>query len=56
MFEVHYNEEMAAEVLRLEARRRAEEAGHPEWENACSGCGARLTVEAGERCAACGSR
>jgi hypothetical protein len=53
MFECQYNEEMEAEVRRLEARKRAAEAGHPEWDNACSRCGCRLAVTAGERCSAC---
>jgi hypothetical protein len=42
MFEDQYNDEMAAEVQRLEARQRALQAGHPEWDNACRGCGCRL--------------
>lgn len=42
MFESQYNDEMEAEVQRLEARRRAIEAGHPEWANACKTCGCEL--------------
>jgi hypothetical protein len=34
MFESQYNDEMEAEVKRLEAQMRANEAGHPEWVNA----------------------
>lgn len=53
MFEVHYNDEMEAEVRRLEARNRAVAAGHPEWVNACAVCGCevqRVDVERCERC------
>lgn len=53
MFETQYNEEMEAEVQRLEALKRATEAGHPEWENACESCGCRITGTADRRCAAC---
>jgi hypothetical protein len=56
VFECQYNEEMEAEVRRLEAKRRAEDAGHPEWENACAGCGCRLPAGAGERCSVCSAR
>lgn len=31
MFESQYNDEMEAEVKRLEAQMRAVNAGHPEW-------------------------
>lgn len=33
MFEAQYNDEMEAEVLRLEALKRATDTGHPEWIN-----------------------
>lgn len=52
MFESQYNEEMEAEVKRLEAKRRAIAAGHPEWDNACAGCCCRLEIEV-ERCGRC---
>lgn len=42
MFESQYNDEMEAEVKRLEARQRAAKAGHPEWDNACASCGCEL--------------
>lgn len=42
MFESQYNEEMEAEVRRLDAKQRAISAGHPEWDNACKQCGRRL--------------
>ena len=42
MFESQYNDEMEAEVLRLEALKRAADAGHPEWLNACAACGCEL--------------
>ena len=42
MFETQYNEEIEAEVRRLDAKQRAISAGHPEWENACNKCGCRL--------------
>jgi hypothetical protein len=53
MFEDQYNEEMEAEVRRLEAKRRAAAVGHPEWENACAGCGAELRLADGEKCGGC---
>lgn len=53
MFEVQYNEEMIAEVKRLEARQRAIEAGHPEWDNACAVCGDRLEGISDRVCANC---
>jgi hypothetical protein len=52
MFESQYNEEMEREVIRLEGKRRAVAAGHPEWENACALCGSRLPAGA-EMCAEC---
>jgi hypothetical protein len=53
MFEDQYNDQMAAEIIRLEAKKRAAAAGHPEWGNACAGCGCRLEDPAVARCAAC---
>lgn len=53
MFENQYNEEMEQEVLRLEAHRRAIDAGHPEWRNACAVCRCELTQIGADRCAAC---
>ncbi|HJV34509.1 hypothetical protein [Geomonas sp.] len=53
MFETQYNEEMEAEVRRLEGKRRAEEAGHPEWDNACALCGCQLTATEADRCNSC---
>jgi hypothetical protein len=42
VFEQQYDEEMAAEIKRLEAKQRAARAGHSEWDNACAGCGCQL--------------
>jgi len=53
MFEVQYNDEMEAEIKRLEAQNRAIAAGHPEWHNACEVCGCELTVVSSETCAQC---
>ncbi|WP_198419590.1 hypothetical protein [Geomonas oryzae] len=53
MFENQYNEEMEAEVRRLEAKKRAEVAGHPEWENACDSCGCRIDGTLERYCTAC---
>lgn len=53
MFEMQYNEEMEAEVRRLEAKKRAAEAGHPDWENACAACGCELSGTTDSRCAGC---
>ncbi|CAG0970591.1 hypothetical protein GEOBC_01252 [Geobacteraceae bacterium] len=53
MFEVHYNEEMEAEVQRLEAKNRAAAAGHPEWDNACAVCGCQLASITIDRCDHC---
>jgi hypothetical protein len=55
MFEVHYNEEMEAEVKRLEAHNRAVAAGHPEWANACASCGREMMRIDLEQCARCSS-
>ena len=53
MFECQYNEEMEAEVMRLEAKNRAAEVGHPEWVNACAVCGCELLSDSTDRCATC---
>ncbi len=53
MFETQYNEEMEAEVRRLEAKKRAADAGHPEWDNACAVCGRQLTGDQELHCNAC---
>jgi hypothetical protein len=52
MFEQQYDEQMAAEIKRLEGKQRAAAAGHPEWENACATCGCELPVDCDtcERC------
>ncbi len=44
MFESQYNDEMEAEVRRLEGKQRAITAGHPEWDNACRVCGCEQPV------------
>jgi len=44
MFEDQYNDEMAAEVKRLEAKARAVAAGNPQWNNACEACGCELVA------------
>ncbi len=53
MFEVQYNEEMEAEVRRLEAKQRAAAAGHPEWVNACRVCGNELVTPDRSVCKGC---
>ena len=53
MFESQYNDEMEAEVKRLEAKTRASKAGHPEWGNACAVCGCELTGTDIIRCEQC---
>lgn len=55
MFESQYNDEMEAEVRRLEGKQRAIAAGHPEWDNACAGCGCELPVNAAI-CWVCGTK
>ena len=55
MFEAQYNDEMEAEVRRLEAQQRAVAAGHPEWVNACAGCGRELHAVDTDRCERCKS-
>ena len=53
MFEVQYNEQMEAEIERLEAKNRAVAAGHPEWANACAVCGCELASVSLHRCERC---
>ena len=53
MFECQYNDEMEAEVKRLEAQARAVAAGHPQWLNACAVCGAELQTVDTSRCKIC---
>jgi hypothetical protein len=53
MFEDQYNDEMEAEVRRLEAKNRALAAGHPEWDNACAVCGCELPDISSLRCGRC---
>lgn len=53
VFESQYNDEMEAEVKRLEAQMRAFNAGHPEWLNACAACGCELTETDNSRCNGC---
>jgi len=53
MFESHYNDEMEAEVRRIEARKRATDAGHPEWLNACASCQCELDNSTVTRCDQC---
>lgn len=53
MFETQYNDEMEAEVKRLEAKKRAADAGHPEWENACARCGVELQSPEEAICKVC---
>jgi hypothetical protein len=42
MFEVHYNNELEAEVLRLETKKLAMAAEHHKWDNACEERGCQL--------------
>ena len=53
MFESQYNDEMEAEVMRLEAQIRAVNAGHPEWTNACAVCGCELAGTDSNKCEQC---
>ena len=53
MFESQYNDEMEAEAKRLEAKKRAIDAGHPEWDNACAACECELTGTDSDRCGQC---
>jgi len=54
MFENQYNEEMEAEVRRLEAKKRAADASHPEWDNACEICGCEIPGVVEKHCKECG--
>ncbi len=54
MFESQYNDEMEAEVKRLEAHMRAINAGHPEWVNACRVCGCQIHTTDTGICDLCG--
>ena len=53
MFESHYNDEMEAEVKRLEAGGRAMAVGRPDWKNACALCGCELATVENSRCDHC---
>lgn len=53
MFETQYNEEMEAEVKRLDAKQRAIAAGHPNWNNACKRCQCELDGIQDDMCAKC---
>ena len=53
MFETQYNDEMEAEVRRLDAKQRAILAGHPDWDNACSKCGCKLQCISDDSCENC---
>lgn len=53
MFENQYNEQMAAEIERLEAKGRALAAGHPGWDNACAACGCELKSVSQSLCERC---
>ena len=53
MFESQYNEEMEAEVKRLEAKKRAADAGRPQWNNACAVCGAAIVDTTATHCPTC---
>ena len=53
MFEEQYNDEMEAEVRRLEAKNRAMAAGHPDRNNACAVCCCEFTDISVERCGDC---
>lgn len=53
MFKQQYDDQMVVEISRLEGKKRAMESGHPEWANACKGCGGQLP-EGLEKCERCG--
>jgi hypothetical protein len=55
VFEQQYDDQMTAEIRRLEAKQRATAVGHPEWSNACLGCGCELTADS-ERCTGCAAK
>jgi hypothetical protein len=52
VFEQQYDEQMTAEIRRLEGKQRAAAAGHSEWDNACPGCGCEIPVDEDD-CKAC---
>ncbi len=56
MFECQYNDEMEAEVRRLEALSRATAAGHPEWLNACVSCGCEIRSVDACQCESCSNK
>jgi hypothetical protein len=56
MFECQYNDEMEAEVKRLEAHARAVAAGHPQWLNACAVCGVKLDAVDVSCCGGCSKK
>lgn len=56
MFEQQYDDEMTAEILRLEGKQRAAAAGHPEWEDACPLCRSPLALGAVCDCAAAAAK
>ena len=56
MFECQYNEEMEAEVKRLEAQARAGADGHPEWLNASAMRGEELQTDDVSRCEICNGK
>jgi hypothetical protein len=53
MFENQYNDEMEAEVRRLDAKQRAILAGHPDWLNACATCSCELKTIDQVKCDMC---
>jgi hypothetical protein len=53
MFEQQYNDEMEAEVKRLEAKARSAAAGKPDWDNACAGCGCQIAGVETDTCDRC---
>lgn len=53
MFESQYNDEMEAEVKRLEAKQRAIIVGHPDWDNACVKCGSMIQGTTDAKCEQC---
>lgn len=56
MFECQYNDEMEAEVKRLEAQARTVAVGHPEWLNACAVCGVKLDAVDVSCCGGCSKK
>lgn len=53
VFESQYNDEMEAEVKRLEAQKQAINAGHPEWINTCATSGCELNDLDSAKCSKC---